>query len=613
MFHSFIPAHINQSILVIHFYLSPPSTTYQIHHHTQSIFNLQSTLKPSSDQVHCTLLDISRRAESSAHNRLDCSSLSTTVSQPRISLSKSLHDKHQSTMEHDEDPSAVGSEIYGGVPAGTACANCSTTRTPLWRRAPDGKTICNACGLYQKARNSSRPSKPKENGTSSHQQPPAILSCGEGTCPGGGSCDGTGGKATCQGCPTLNNRILKSAANLSSNGTASVSQANYSPVARVSPSTPAMNGHGHDHGENRMLSRSPSSPHENENGGGDPANRETAVVSCQNCGTTTTPLWRRDEQGNTICNACGLYHKLHGVHRPVSMKKSVIKRRKRIVPPGPGASFVGSPSQHSQEHWPRQISQNANPSGYASPGPAQSQYASAPNDPNSAQHQGQFLGLLSNVAANSSPVRPLSRNTHLIDHDRRHTHSPMFERDDKRAKLDLPPIQPRSELHSPRPHGYSEHAPYTNGYHREAQYPEQDFTGMYANENKLAPIPAFISGESFPLRPRRDKGELSLSSTRHDSMEPRGVNILNTPTVPKPPPHLQENSWPLRETVRKDLAALYPEIDLGLLQGERGAIDLLTSKRRDLQGELSALSARVVSYESQIERINTTLDRWTKE
>ncbi|KAL1936663.1 hypothetical protein VTP01DRAFT_797 [Rhizomucor pusillus] len=50
---------------------------------------------------------------------------------------------------------------------------------------------------------------------------------------------------------------------------------------------------------------------------------------CANCHTTNTPLWRRDASGSTICNACGLYYKLHLVHRPVTMKTTEIKRRKR--------------------------------------------------------------------------------------------------------------------------------------------------------------------------------------------------------------------------------------------------------------------------------------------
>ncbi|SAM06128.1 hypothetical protein [Absidia glauca] len=53
------------------------------------------------------------------------------------------------------------------------------------------------------------------------------------------------------------------------------------------------------------------------------------TAECANCHTTTTPLWRRDGSGQTICNACGLYYKLHQVHRPAAMKRTVIKRRKR--------------------------------------------------------------------------------------------------------------------------------------------------------------------------------------------------------------------------------------------------------------------------------------------
>lgn len=51
---------------------------------------------------------------------------------------------------------------------------------------------------------------------------------------------------------------------------------------------------------------------------------------CQNCATSTTPLWRRDEIGSVLCNACGLFLKLHGRPRPISLKTDVIKSRNRV-------------------------------------------------------------------------------------------------------------------------------------------------------------------------------------------------------------------------------------------------------------------------------------------
>ena len=36
-------------------------------------------------------------------------------------------------------------------------------------------------------------------------------------------------------------------------------------------------------------------------------------TSCSNCKTTQTTLWRRNQNGEPVCNACGLYYKLHNV------------------------------------------------------------------------------------------------------------------------------------------------------------------------------------------------------------------------------------------------------------------------------------------------------------
>ncbi|KAJ7499119.1 hypothetical protein FB451DRAFT_1204305 [Mycena latifolia] len=53
------------------------------------------------------------------------------------------------------------------------------------------------------------------------------------------------------------------------------------------------------------------------------------MAQCYNCHTTATPLWRKDDEGKTVCNACGLYYKLHGSAHPISMKSDVIRKRSR--------------------------------------------------------------------------------------------------------------------------------------------------------------------------------------------------------------------------------------------------------------------------------------------
>ena len=166
--------------------------------------------------------------------------------------------------------------------------------------------------------------------------PPANLPHGD--CPGGGYCNGSGGSESCAGCPAFNNRITRK----------------HNAVGTVSSVS-----------DNDMDSE------------------DIDMMSCFNCGTSTTPLWRRDDAGNTICNACGLYHKLHGAQRPVTMKRKVIKRRKRVGNNNNNSSATTPPEEyritdftHGHTLPPLRSALNYNSADLAPPPPSHQPFAS---------------------------------------------------------------------------------------------------------------------------------------------------------------------------------------------------------------------------------------------
>lgn len=156
----------------------------------------------------------------------------------------------------------------------TKCSNCETEDTPMWRRCLDTKlgsfiTLCNACGLYYKAKGDHRPRLliTKKVQMTKYEQ---LMSC---------------------------------LANEADDAEQKVVQFNDGELSDV------------------------------------------RIISCFNCKCINTSLWRKDPQGNSMCNACGLYYKKNGVHRPVKedgkdvyieidsnlIRYNRIKRRKRSV------------------------------------------------------------------------------------------------------------------------------------------------------------------------------------------------------------------------------------------------------------------------------------------
>lgn len=56
---------------------------------------------------------------------------------------------------------------------------------------------------------------------------------------------------------------------------------------------------------------------------------DPSTLQCSNCETKITPLWRRSANGAYLCNACGLYYKIHQTERPKELKTENFRNRHR--------------------------------------------------------------------------------------------------------------------------------------------------------------------------------------------------------------------------------------------------------------------------------------------
>ncbi|KAF9926987.1 hypothetical protein FBU30_003596 [Linnemannia zychae] len=190
------------------------------------------------------------------------------------------------------------------------CFNCKVTQTPLWRRTPDRKhSLCNACGLYYKQYGAHRPLHIR------HKLPTVLADVRAGSLPYARPTN----MASSGSSPALEIPFVFAPASDSS--ASSDSDSDSSPGPRSIHSLASLPDLAKMYTD--ALIRPPiqkTSP---------PLMTAKQGIECANCSQTQTPLWRKNDAGEPICNACGLYHKLHHRDRPVTMRKTKITRRRR--------------------------------------------------------------------------------------------------------------------------------------------------------------------------------------------------------------------------------------------------------------------------------------------
>jgi hypothetical protein len=139
------------------FYQSNPPDIFQdyIQTYRSNSVNLYGDELLSTNHFHDSNHDSSFSPNLPAH------SMNPIINGPNGPLFSSWKTKNSSSSH------SISTQIdsSSGLPR-KICSNCGSISTPSWRRCPEGRNLlCNACGLYQKLHNRPRPLRIREDGS----------------------------------------------------------------------------------------------------------------------------------------------------------------------------------------------------------------------------------------------------------------------------------------------------------------------------------------------------------------------------------------------------------------------------------------------------------------